>query len=98
MNKKTKLVEITTQNHGFTVDEDLINTDKVEVTHINLNDNTIEGLRFKKFKGISVQYHPEASPGPHDSSYLFDQFMKLVKQSSDYEEPIEISTTDKAQN
>ena len=98
MNKKTKLVEITTQNHGFTVDEDLINTDKVEVTHINLNDNTIEGLRFKKFKGISIQYHPEASPGPHDSSYLFDQFMKLVKQSSDYEEPIEISTTDKAQN
>jgi carbamoyl-phosphate synthase small subunit len=98
MNKKTGLVEITTQNHGFTVDEDLINTDKVEVTHINLNDNTIEGLRFKKFKGISVQYHPEASPGPHDSSYLFDQFMKLVKQSSDYEEPIEISTANKSQD
>ena len=98
MNKKTGLVEITTQNHGFTVDEELISKDKVEVTHINLNDNTIEGLRFKKFNGISVQYHPEASPGPHDSSYLFDQFMKLVKQSSDYEEPFENSTEKKSQD
>ncbi len=80
MNKQTGLVEITTQNHGFTVDEDGIDTTKAEVTHINLNDNTIEGLSFKNFKGISVQYHPEASPGPHDSSYLFDQFMEMVKE------------------
>ncbi len=79
-NTDTGLVEITTQNHGFAVDEDAIDELKADITHINLNDNTIEGLRFKNFPGMSVQYHPEASPGPHDSSYLFDQFMDMVKQ------------------
>lgn len=79
-NTDTGLVEITTQNHGFAVDEDAIDESKADITHINLNDNTIEGLRFKNFPGMSVQYHPEASPGPHDSSYLFDQFMDMVKQ------------------
>ncbi|PWN05613.1 glutamine-hydrolyzing carbamoyl-phosphate synthase small subunit [Rhodohalobacter mucosus] len=82
MNLNTGLVEISTQNHGFAVDEDKIDDTKVDVTHINLNDRTIEGLRFKNFPGMSVQYHPEASPGPHDSSYLFDSFMEMVEQSA----------------
>ena len=82
-NMETGLVEITTQNHGFAVDEKEIDTSKVDVTHINLNDKTIEGLKFKNFKGMSVQYHPEASPGPHDSSYLFDQFLEMVKEAAE---------------
>lgn len=80
-NVETGLVEISTQNHGFAVDEKAIDNSKAEVTHINLNDKTIEGLRFKTFKGMSVQYHPEASPGPHDSSYLFDQFLDMIKEA-----------------
>jgi carbamoyl-phosphate synthase small subunit len=79
-NLSTGLVEITTQNHGFAVDEDTLDESKVEVTHINLNDDTIEGLQFKNFPGFSVQYHPEASPGPHDSAYLFDQFLDMIKE------------------
>ena len=73
--------EITSQNHGFGVSPDAIeaNTDKVEVTHRNLNDNTIEGIRVKGKKAFSVQYHPEASPGPHDARYLFDQFVELMR-------------------
>jgi carbamoyl-phosphate synthase small subunit len=81
-NTDTGLVEITTQNHGFAVDEKAVDESKVHITHINLNDKTIEGLRFKKFPGMSVQYHPEASPGPHDSSYLFDQFLEMVKEAA----------------
>lgn len=72
--------EITSQNHGFgVVREDIENSDKVEVTHINLNDNSIEGIRVKGKKAFSVQYHPESSPGPHDSRYLFDDFVAMVK-------------------
>lgn len=82
-NLETGLVEITTQNHGFAVDEKKIDTEKVEVTHLNLNDETIEGLRFKRFPGLSVQYHPEASPGPHDSHYLFDRFLELVSGNNE---------------
>lgn len=78
-NLETGLVEITTQNHGFAVDENKLDEERVEVTHINLNDQTIEGLRFKKFPGMSVQYHPEASPGPHDSAYLFDRFIHMIR-------------------
>ncbi len=80
-NVRTGLVEISTQNHGFAVDEKNLDESKAEVTHINLNDNTIEGLQFKNFNGMSVQYHPEASPGPHDSSYLFDQFLEMIKEA-----------------
>jgi carbamoyl-phosphate synthase small subunit len=80
-NIDTGLVEITTQNHGFAVDEEKIDESLVEITHVNLNDQTIEGLRFKNFAGMSVQYHPEASPGPHDSAYLFDQFLNMVKEA-----------------
>ena len=71
-------VEITSQNHGFAVDADSLGDD-IEVTHINLNDNTIEGIKHPKHKAFSVQYHPEASPGPHDASYLFEDFVKLMK-------------------
>jgi carbamoyl-phosphate synthase small subunit len=71
--------EITSQNHGFgVVPEDVRNSDKVEITHINLNDQSIEGIRVKGKKAFSVQYHPESSPGPHDSRYLFDDFVGLI--------------------
>ena len=72
--------EITTQNHGFGVDpESIKNSETVEITHINLNDRSIEGIRLKNKPVFSVQYHPEATPGPHDSRYLFDDFINMVK-------------------
>ena len=81
-NLLTGKVEITSQNHGFAVDFDsLKDNPDIEVTHMNLNDHTVEGLRHKKLPLMSVQYHPEASPGPHDSQYLFDEFHKLVMES-----------------
>jgi carbamoyl-phosphate synthase small subunit len=74
----TGLSEITSQNHGFAVKEDQVrNNELLEITHINLNDNTIEGIRRKDKRAFSVQHHPEASPGPHDSRYLFDSFVAL---------------------
>ena len=72
-------VEITSQNHGFAVDADSFQDDAV-VTHINLNDNTVEGLRHKEYPAFSVQYHPEASPGPHDANYLFGEFIDLMEK------------------
>ena len=79
-NLSTGLCEITCQNHGFGVDPKHIKQkpDLVEITHINLNDDTIEGIRAKAVKAFSVQYHPEASPGPHDARYLFDEFVSLI--------------------
>ncbi len=72
--------EITSQNHGFSVvREDVLSSDKVEVTHTNLNDKSIEGIRVKGRKAFSVQYHPESSPGPHDSRYLFNDFLELLR-------------------
>lgn len=78
-NEKTGLVEITTQNHGFAVDPESVDPKIATVSHLNLNDGTVEGLEFKNFNGFSVQYHPEASPGPHDSRYLFDEFVQRMK-------------------
>jgi len=80
-NELTRRVEITTQNHGFAVKWDESNRDTASITHVNLNDRTLEGLRFTRFSGFSVQYHPEASPGPHDSRYLFDDFMQAIHDS-----------------
>jgi carbamoyl-phosphate synthase small subunit len=82
-NLVTGRCEITTQNHGFGVDPKAVrNTPNVEVTHVNLNDESIEGIRLKDRPAFSVQYHPEATPGPHDSRYLFDDFIQLIKNNS----------------
>jgi carbamoyl-phosphate synthase small subunit len=79
-NIKTGNVEITSQNHGFAVDLETLDDKDVEITHINLNDNTLEGFRHRKLPIFSVQYHPEASPGPHDARYLFDEFKMLMER------------------
>nr|WP_203457645.1 glutamine-hydrolyzing carbamoyl-phosphate synthase small subunit [Gloeothece citriformis] len=75
----TQQVEITSQNHGFAVTEESLNPE-VEITHLNLNDRTVAGLKHKSLPFFSVQYHPEASPGPHDADYLFEKFVKLMRE------------------
>ena len=79
-NLRTGKVEITAQNHGFCVDPDSLPSSDVEITHLNLNDHTNEGLRHRSLPLFSVQYHPEASPGPHDARYLFDDFVTMMKE------------------
>jgi carbamoyl-phosphate synthase small subunit len=69
---------ITSQNHGYTVNEESVKNTELEVTHINNNDKTVEGIKHTRYPAFSVQYHPEAAPGPHDSSYLFDRFLQLI--------------------
>jgi carbamoyl-phosphate synthase small subunit len=83
INLATGRCEITSQNHGFSVSENdvLGKADEIEITHKNLNDQTIEGIKMKHQPAFSVQYHPEANPGPHDSKYLFDDFINLLKQT-----------------
>ncbi|MEQ1946470.1 MAG: glutamine-hydrolyzing carbamoyl-phosphate synthase small subunit [Bryobacteraceae bacterium] len=79
LNKVTGRVEITSHNHGFAVDPDSLNVNDLEITHLNLNDETLEGFRHRNYPVFCVQYHPEAAPGPHDSHYLFDDFVKLME-------------------
>lgn len=79
-NNATGKVEITAHNHNFAVDPDSVNANEVELTHVDLNDNTLEGLRHKSLPLFSVQYHPEAAPGPHDSHYLFRDFRNLMEE------------------
>jgi len=81
-NLQSGKIEITSQNHGFCVDVDSLQNKNVELTHVNLNDNTVEGIRCKELAAFSVQYHPEASPGPHDSAYLFSEFINLMTGDS----------------
>ena len=78
INQLTNRVEITSHNHGFAVDPDSLNLNEVETTHMNLNDQTLEGFRHRNYPVFCVQYHPEAAPGPHDSHYLFDDFVRLM--------------------
>jgi carbamoyl-phosphate synthase small subunit len=80
LNKLTNKVEITVQNHGFCVDPDSLKDSAVDITHWNLNDDTVEGLRHRSEPLFCVQYHPEAAPGPHDSQYLFDDFAALMRE------------------
>ncbi len=77
---RTGKVQITAHNHGFSVDADSLSDRQVEITHINLNDHTVEGLALREVPAIAVQYHPEASPGPHDAHPFFEQFIALMKQ------------------
>ncbi len=79
-NLLTEKVEITAQNHGFVVDPESLPSSDVEITHVNLNDHTNEGMRHRSLPLFSVQYHPEASPGPHDSRYLFDTFVAMMSE------------------
>jgi carbamoyl-phosphate synthase small subunit len=84
----TGAIEITSQNHGFAVDADSLNKDEIEVTHVNLNDGTNEGFRHLSLPLMSVQYHPEASPGPHDSDYLFRDFVTMMKTGQPAQRPV----------
>lgn len=78
-NFQTGRIEITSQNHGFAIEAQNL-PPQIELTHLNLNDNTVEGIRHREYPAFSIQYHPEAAPGPHDSRYLFDDFMKLMEK------------------
>ena len=78
---RTGKVALTSQNHGYTVNPDSVIGTEMEITHIALNDGTVEGLKHKEFDAFTVQYHPEASPGPEDANYLFDQFITMIEQA-----------------
>ena len=79
-NLANRTVEITSQNHNYCVDADSL-AGVADITHVNLNDNTNEGMRIRDARAFSVQYHPEAGPGPHDSRYLFAEFAEMMKES-----------------
>jgi carbamoyl-phosphate synthase small subunit len=80
-NLKTGKVSITSQNHGYVVNKESL-PDDLEITHININDGTVEGLMHRTLPLMGVQYHPEASPGPHDSNIIFDDFVKMYKEKN----------------
>ena len=80
MDLTTGHVEITSQNHGFCVDMNSLDRNEVELTHINLNDNSVEGMRHRRYPAFSVQYHPEYAPGPHDARYLFERFIAMMRK------------------
>lgn len=92
-NNETGLIEITSQNHGFCVDMNSLAKCGVEMTHLNLNDHTCEGIADYERKLFSVQYHPEASPGPHDSGYLFEKFMSIIEDGEDSGKEIVLSNS-----
>jgi len=79
---RTNKVSITSQNHGYAIDQNSLKDTDLEATHIALNDRTNEGVRHKKHPCFSVQYHPEASPGPEDANYLFDEFINLMRENA----------------
>ena len=80
---KKDLTYITSQNHGYTILEDSLDPEKVEISHRNMNDNTVEGVRYKGVPMFTVQFHPEASPGPEDTAYLFDEFIDMMQKFKD---------------
>jgi carbamoyl-phosphate synthase small subunit len=84
MSVDTGRVEITAQNHGFAVDPESLDDERVRITHVNLNDQTIEGIEHRNLPAFGVQYHPEASPGPHDSYYLFKKFIDRMRDAKAY--------------
>ncbi len=88
MNLSTGKVDLTSQNHGYAIEEESIKNTKLEITHIALNDRSIEGLKHKEYPAFSVQYHPEASPGPHESNYLFDEFIEMIQLHKEKERNI----------
>ena len=81
-NLATSCIEITSQNHNFAVDPDSLDASQVEITHMNLNDNTVEGIRHRSKPVFAVQYHPEAGPGPHDPFYLFGKFREMIRKTT----------------
>jgi carbamoyl-phosphate synthase small subunit len=90
-NLLTSRIEITSQNHGFAVDPDSLDKNDIEITHVNLNDGTNEGFRHRHLPIICVQYHPEASPGPHDSDYLFSDFLGMMKTGAPVASPYSVA-------
>ena len=82
-NLRTGKIEITSQNHSYAVDNASVQGTGLEITHINLLDNTVEGVRSLKDRAFSVQYHPESAPGPQDSNYLFDEFMEMIREAKE---------------
>ena len=81
MNLATREVEITSQNHNFAIAQDTLDLEKVEITHMNLNDHTVEGISCRQVPAFSVQYHPEAAPGPHDANWMFDKFRDMMAKA-----------------